>query len=249
MSEQPRAKKAKSAGLERFRVRLPNLRDSRKYGMIGVPELVGFGASGVILIAVIASYFYFLTPARARLKTVQAEHARLEAKIVTAQQGVNMNASPQATVDEINQSLDSFESGSLLARSQGRLELYSRLNEMLRRHKLRNTAGPVYAPLDALGGPGAPATAARAGNARWQSLYPGISISVTVEGPYADLRRFLSEIESSKHFVVINAVEFEGVSGDKSENGPTLVSLRLDMSTYFQRDGALAETISQTGSR
>ena len=58
-----------------------------------------------------------------------------------------MNASPQATVDEINRSLANFENGALLVRSQGRLELYSSLNEMLRRHKLRNTAGPVYAPL------------------------------------------------------------------------------------------------------
>ena len=238
MNEQPTVQKAKGVGREQIRARVKLIRDSRKYSMLGAPELVGLVASGIILLAVVASYFYFLTPAQARLKSIQNESERMRTRISAAQQGVDQNASPQATVDEINQSLERFENGALLARSQGRLTLYANLNEMLRRHKLRNTAGPVYSSLEALGGPGAPSTAAQAGNARWQSLYPGISISVTVEGPYADLRRFLSEVESSRHFIVINAVEFEGVSDANSQTGATLVSLRLDMSTYFQREGA-----------
>ena len=206
--------------------------------MLGVPEMVGLACSGIILVAVIVSYFYFLTPARARLKSIQEENARLRTRIVAAQQGVDLNASPQATVEDINQSLDRFEREALLMRSQGRLDLYAKLNDMIRRHKLRNTAGPVYATLEPLGGPGAPATAARAGNARWQSLYPGISISVTVEGPYPNLRRFLTEVETSRHFIVINAVEFEGVTDANSQSGASIVSLRLDMATYFQRGGA-----------
>lgn len=217
--------------------------------MLGVPEIVGLAASGIMLLAVVASYFYFLTPAQARLKSIQNESEQLRTRISAAQQGVDPNASPQATVDEINQSLEKFESGALLVRSQGRLDLYANLNEMLRRHKLRNTAGPVYSPLVPLGGPGAPATAARAGIGRWQSLYPGISISVTVEGPYAELRRLLSEVESSRHFIVINAVEFEGVSDANSQSGTTLVSLRLDMSTYFQRESASTDAMPQTDTR
>ena len=217
--------------------------------MLGVPEIVGLTASVVILLAVIASYFYFLSPAQARLKSVQNESERLRTKIHAAERDVDLNASPQASVDEINKSLEKFESEALLVRSQGRMDLYANLNEMLRRHKLRNTAGPVYSSLEPLGGPGAPATAAQAGNARWQSLYPGISISVTVEGPYAELRRFLSEVESSRHFLVINAVEFEGVSDANSQTGATLVSLRLDMSTYFQRASASTDVTSQTETR
>lgn len=249
MSELPKNEKTKGVGRKQIRARMQHLRESRKYGMLGVPEIVGFVAGGIILLAVVASYFYFLTPAQARLRSVQNESERLQTRISAAQQGVNMNASPQATVDEINQSLKEFENGALLVRSQGRLDLYANLNEMLQRHKLRNTAGPVYSTLEPLGGPGAPATAAQAGNARWQSLYPGISISVTVEGPYAELRRFLSDVESSRHFVVINAVEFEGVSDANSQTGATLVSLRLDMSTYFQRENASTDATSQTDSR
>lgn len=246
MNEQPKTVKSKRVSGEHIRARVKTIRASRKYAMLGVPEIAGLVASGVILLAVIASYFYFLTPAQSRLKALQSESEKLQTKINTAQQGVDLNASPQASVDEINQSLVKFENEALLVRSQGRLDLYSTLNEMLRRHKLRNTAGPVYATLDPLGGPGAPATAARAGNAKWQSLYPGITISVTVEGGYADLRRFLREVESSKHFIVINAVELEGVSDANSQEGAALVSLRLDMSTYFQRENVSRDAVSTT---
>lgn len=217
--------------------------------MLGMPEMVGLVISVVILVIALASYFYFLTPARARLKAAQVENERLSTRIATARNGVDLNASPQATVDEINESLHRFERETLLARSEGRLALYAKLNDMMQRHKLRNTAGPVYAALDALGGPGAPATAARAGNARWQSLYPGISISVTVEGPYSDLRRFLSEVETSRHFIVINGVELEGVTDANSQSGATLVSLRLEMATYFQRAGAAIEATSVAQTR
>lgn len=249
MSQLPKKEKTTTLARKQIGVHVRKLRDSRKHAMLGVPEIIGLACSGVIVVAVIASYFYFLTPQRAHLKSVQDESERLRVRIAAARQGVNPDASPQATVDEINQSLERFEREALLGRSQGRLQLYAQLNEMLQRHKLRNTAGPVYAVLEPLGGPGAPATAAKAGNARWQSLYPGIGIGVTVEGPYANLRRFLSEVETSKPFIVINAVELEGVTDADSPNGATLVSLRVDMATYFQRENAATEALPDSGTQ
>lgn len=248
MSENaPQEKNAAAAARgQQIRVRLNQLRRSRQHGMFGVPEIVGLAASGVMLLAVIFSYFYFLTPARARLKTAQAEGSKLQDRVRRAQEGVDLDASPQSTVDEINQSLAKFENEALMQRSQGRMDLYGQLNEMMRKHALRNTAGPVYTSLEQLG-PNAPASAAaKSGNARWQSLYPGIGIAVTVEGPYANIRRFLREIEASRQFLIINAVELEGVTEGDSQTGAALVSLRLDMATYFQRgSNAAAMTDAQ----
>jgi hypothetical protein len=67
------------------------------------------------------------------------------------------------------------------------------------------------------------------------------------------VRRFVRDIESSRQFLIINAVELESVtqSGVAAEAAPTtpgspatsggratLVSLRLEMATYFQRPKA-----------
>jgi hypothetical protein len=238
MSE-PQPVPEKAVRREQIRVRFDKLRQSRQQGMFGIPEIAGLAASGVMLLAVLFSYFYFLVPAKAREKSTQADRARLQERVRLAQVGVDMDASPSATVDEINLSLETFERQALMQSVQGRMELYGQLNELMRRHSLRNTAGPVYAPLEPLGTT-APAGASKAGNARWQSLYPGVSIAVTVEGQYTNLRRFLREIEVSKQFIIVNAVELEGVTETDTATGATLVSLRLDMATYFQREGVQA---------
>ncbi|HEY0546101.1 MAG TPA: GspMb/PilO family protein [Pyrinomonadaceae bacterium] len=248
-SHPPQTEKTATVGREQLRVRVEQLRRSRQHGMFGVPELVGLAASGLMLLAVVFAYFYFLTPAQARSKAIEAERAHLQERLRVAEAGINPNASLQASVDEINQSLEKFESEALMQRATGRMDLYGELNAMMRKHGLRNTAGPVYTALDALGSPGAPTTAAKTGSARWQSLYPGIGIAVTVEGPYANLRRFLREVEASKQFIIINAVELEGVSDANSQTGAALVSLHLDMATYFRRESAPTDLTPASATR
>ncbi len=82
---------------------------------------------------------------------------------------------------------------------------------------------------------------------KWQSFYPGVSVMVTVEGSYENIRRFIRDVERSRQFLVINEVELQRAdqnSGPVSAEGATpgsrgsLVSLQLNMATYFQRDNA-----------
>ena len=71
---------------------------------------------------------------------------------------------------------------------------------------------------------------------------------VTVEGSYQNLRRFVRDIERTRHFVVINQVELQRAENSAqlpadSETGGTrgsLVSLQLNMAMYFQREDAVA---------
>jgi len=90
----------------------------------------------------------------------------------------------------------------------------------------------------------------KAANTKWQSVYPGIAISVTLEGPYQNLRRFVHDIEASKQFIIINTVELEpatesnqAAEATSGAGKPSLVSLRVEMTTYFQRNGA-AENVT-----
>jgi hypothetical protein len=125
------------------------------------------------------------------------------------------------------------------------MALYVELNELMRRNALRNTAGPAYTVLVPLGTKQA-ANTVKQGDARWQSVFPGIGVSVTVEGSYQNLRHFLRDIETSRQFLIINAIELETGNqyntvalGDAATpppgQRPAIVSLRLEMATYFQR--------------
>jgi len=242
MNEQPPAS-PRPLARDRIHVRLNRLLVSRQRRMFGIAEMIGLAGSALILIAVIISYFYFLMPARSRLASLQLERSRLQNQLRNEEDVVRQDQSTEATVENIRQSLDDFESKRLTGRNQGRMDLYHVLNEIIRKNGLRNTSGPTYTTLDPAGSKTS-VSAVKSASTKWQSVYPGIAISLTVEGQYQNLRRFVRDVEASKQFIIINAVELERATetnvaapdgGSTAGVRGSLVSLHLDMATYFRR--------------
>jgi Tfp pilus assembly protein PilO len=228
-----------------FSARFNRLRVSRQSGIFGLAEIIGLAGSLLILVLVVVAYLYFLVPARSRRATLELERARLQSQLRNSQDVLIRGQSTDATVHNITQSLEAFETTGLVEANRGRMSLYDSLNNLIRKNGLRNTSGPTYTALEPIGSK--TSAGSRAANTKWQSIYPGISISVTVEGPYQNLRRFVRDIETTKQFVIINTVELERATESNiaatSESGvagahSSLVSLRLEMTTYFQRGGA-----------
>ena len=234
-------------------IRLVKLRTAPGLSLIGLPELIGLAGAALIAILTIFAYFYFYLPAQSRLKSLNTERARLQSFLRTSQSNFQQNTTVREQVDKINASMSDFETNWLANASSGRMSLYATLNNLMKSNGLRNTAGPSYTPLDPIGSKGQvqPTTSAeKQSNAKWQTIYPGIAVSVTVEGPYQRVRRFVREIESSRQFLIINEVELESVTqsgvateppmaGGATGGRATLVSLRLEMATYFHRPEAV----------
>lgn len=230
-------------------ISIAKLRTAPGLSLIGLPELMGLAGAALIAILTIFAYFYFYLPAQSRLTTLQLERDRLRGFLRTSQSNFQQNTTVRQQVDKITGSMADFERNWLANPSSGRLSLYVTLNNLIKSNGLRNTAGPTYTPLEPTGSKGQvqPTTSAeKQSNAKWQTIYPGIAVSVTVEGPYQRVRRFVREIESSRQFLIINEVELEsvtqsGIASDPSTAGgptggrATLVSLRLEMATYFHR--------------
>lgn len=245
MSEQP-VPPRRTGGREMIRTRLETLNVSRQNGILGPAELIALAGSGLILVLVIVSYLYFLAPARSRVEALKLERARLQSQLQNSQTLVLQGQTTEAAVQTITQSLDGFESKRLVSSDPGRMGLYGSLNQLMKKNGLRNTSGPTYTPLDPAGQKSG-SSGAKTASAKWQSIYPGIAISLTVEGQYQNLRRFVRDLEADKQFIIINSVELESATDTNNatpvEGNPattprgTLVSLRLEMATYFQRSG------------
>lgn len=239
---------------ERMRVRLQSFNSSRGQRVLGTAEVIGLAGSLLILLLVVVSYLYFLVPARSRLSAREAERSQLQTQLRISQDAVSEGQTTEARVLDITQSLDDFE-GKLAGANSGRMGLYDSLNSLIRKNGLRNTSGPTYTPLEQAGSK-AGATGTKSASTKWQSIYPGIAISVTVEGQYQNLRRFIQDIETNRQFVIINGVELERStetnalpSAEGEPTGaarPALVSLRLEMATYFQR-GTTEDTAINPG--
>ena len=216
----------------------------REQRIFGPAEIIGLAGSVLILLLVVVSYLYFLVPANSKLVGLQAQRSLLQTQLKDLQSMVKRGESTEASVQKINQSLDEFESDHLLGPDSGRMALYDSLNALIRKNGLRNTSGPTYTALESSTSK-ASSTGSRSANTKWQSVYPGIAISVTVEGQYQNLRRFIHDLEANQQFIIINSVELERSTETTNllpaEGEPTAgnrvspVSLRLEMTTYFQR--------------
>lgn len=255
------------AGQRQIRIRFDQLKRSSGLRVIGLPELMGLVVAALLALITVFTYFYFLAPAHFRLTSAQLERDRLQGQVHASRTNFEKETDASKAVKEINASLEDFEGNWLTTPATGRMSLYAGLNDLIRSNGLRNTSGPTYTPLQPLGTKPQvqpSASAETQSNAKWQSIYPGISVSVTVEGPYQNVRHFVRNIETSRQFLIINAVELESVTQTNAAtaevSGPkpaaplprggrvaspgiaqppgargTLVSLRLDMAIYFRR--------------
>ena len=218
---------------------------SRRGKMFGVVEIVALTGSCFVLALVLSSYLYFLAPARSRITSLNADRKQLETNLQTLDGVVHKEQNTKDNVDRVAASLEKFENAFLMRQDAGRLALYEELNRLIVKNGLRNTSGPTYTPLDPAGTKSA---SGKTVSTKWQSFYPGIAVMVTVEGQYQDVRRFIRDVERSKQFVVINEVELQRATqnnapasaaaeeGGGSGTRGSLVSLQLNMATYFQRD-------------
>ena len=250
------------------RVRFDRLKRSQALNVLGVPELIGLAAALVLALFTLFAYFYFMIPAQLRQKSLQDERVLVQAQVKGLQGNIGVDTTAHNAVDRIQKSLEDFESNRLAVSGTGRMSLYSELNDLMRSNGLRNTAGPSYSTLPPLGTKmvQSAASTGQQSSAKWQTIYPGIAVTVTVEGAYQNIRHFVRDLETNREFLIINAVELEGVTQSGAAQdlaaplaGPgrsaapgtapsgtrsTMVSLRLDLATYFQRSAANAPASS-----
>ena len=229
-----------------YRQRMSAFLESRRGKMFGVAEVVALAGSCLVLALVLFSYLYFVVPARSRISSLNADRQQLHTNLKTLDGVVNKEQNTQQTVDRVTASLNRFETENLMRPDEGRMESFAELNQLIVKNGLKNTSGPTFTTLDPAG---MKSSSSKSVITKWQSFYPGVSVMVTVEGSYENIRRFIRDVERSRQFLVINEVELQRAeqnSGPVSTEGAdsstgsrgSLVSLQLNMATYFQRPNA-----------
>ena len=248
MNPEPRIE-TQSRPARSYSTRMSEFLATRRGKMFGIAEVAALVGSLFVLTMVLLSYLYFLVPARSKVSSLRSDLEQTKTNLTTLDKLVGNNQNTKDTVDRIAASLNDFETKHLSQMEQGRMDLFKELNELIIKNGLRNTSGPTYTTLDPSG---TKSTSGKTVVTKWQSFYPGTAVMVTVEGEYQNVRHFIRDVERSRQFVVINEVELqrasqnnqpasaegEGGGGAGSGTRASLVTLQLNMATYFQRDGA-----------
>jgi Tfp pilus assembly protein PilO len=176
---------------------------------------VTLGIFSLLVVAIV--YFFLVVPPNQQLARDRSEAETLQFDQLTANSRFGDITSTETQVAKLISSEENFEANFLPPMSSGRNALYQRLNGLIAAYGLVNTSGPDYSPLDANEHTvqGEQQQQDR-GRDRFRSLFPGIYVSMTVEGSYQNLRRFVKELESGRDFVVVSSVQLE--PSDNSSN-------------------------------
>lgn len=181
-------------------------------GMWGPTEIAAVGVSVLTILGIAALYLFFVVPSNRELEQAKLDRDRFERERKEAQSKYGNISNTQEHVAKLLTSVDDFESNHLPLAANGRTALYQRINSLIVGYGLLNTSGPDFTPLETLAEPANVNTQGQSdetGRARFQSLFPGVYVTMTVEGSYQSIRRFLREIETGNEFVLISSVELE----------------------------------------
>ncbi len=199
---------------------VPKSRPRRIYaGMWGSTEIATAGLGLLAVLAVIILVVLVVLPAQKELEKNRAERDRLETELLSARGKYGDITDTETQVAKLITSVNDFEARFLPIAGNGRTALYQRINGLISAYGLVNTSGPEYTPLEISDERRGQTTETEQGRAKFQSLFPGVYVSATLEGSYQNLRRFIRDIETSEQFVVISAVEL--APAENNDNGNT----------------------------
>jgi hypothetical protein len=197
---------------------VPKTRPRSLYaGMWGRNEIatVALGIFAILVVAII--YVFLVIPSDRELAQHQSEADTLETEQTTANIRYGEQSSTTTKVNNVLASEENFEASYLPPEATGRNALYQRLNSLIDAYGLTNTSGPDYAQLATVDQQ-KPANGGDddKGRDRFRSIFPGVYVSMTVEGTYQNLRRFIREMESGREFVIVSAVQLEPSENERS---------------------------------
>ena len=223
-------------------------------GSWGRGEAVVVGSFGLVLLLCIAYLLFFVNPEKSAALERRTEVQALEKQLLEARERYGRITSTEEQVARLIGSADRFETGYLPAEASGKTALYKRISDLISGNGLINTAGPNYRGLElqeSQAQNGTETDEAQATSSRLRSIFPGVLVSVTVEGSYSKVRNFLRQLETSEQFIVISSVALEPsdrsqsasqvdeVSGSRSatKSRGDVVSLKIEFAAYFRRPG------------
>ncbi len=226
------------------------LRDVIGRARLSAVEIVFLCAA--LLFAGFAAFFYFnqVQPLSSELAARQERIKGLKARLEKMDTDERKRRDQASNAEKILDSLRTFDA-YLKPDERGMTEIINEIDRLGQTHKII-VGDSIYRVeeaeqlVDENGNP----IPQPPNKDKKPKIYPNLGIDTTVIGDYPNLRRFLSELERSRQFLVINSLSFQG--GDEkivrqlAKGGKQLqlspeavpVSLKIEFDTFFQAPGA-----------
>jgi cell division protein FtsB len=223
------------------------LRDAVGRARLSRVEIAFLGAAILFASAVAIFYSYKVAPLSFAISARQRQIQEMRARIADLNTRQKKALDQASNAEKILESLRGFET-RLTPGESGMTQIINEIDALSATHKMI-TSDSNYRREDAdepkLDENGNPKL--QPGRNKAPKIYPNFSIETTVVGDYPNLRGFLSDLERSKQFLIVNSLSFQGgddrvlrqleKGGKKLDlSGPEAVpvSLKIELNTYYQ---------------
>ncbi|HEY8460085.1 MAG TPA: hypothetical protein VIM99_06870 [Blastocatellia bacterium] len=227
------------------------LRDAVSRARLSRVEMASLGAAIAFASAVAIFYSYAVAPLRFGIAPRHQQIQELKAYIERENIKEKNRRDQALNSQKILESLRNFDD-RLPPDERGMTQIINEIDALSVTHKVI-ASGSNYRPeeadevkLDENGNP-----KLQTARDKKPRIYPHLGVETTVIGDYPNLRRFISDLERSKQFLIINSLSFQGgderivrqlAKGGKqielSSSEAIPVSLKIELDAYFQPPSA-----------
>lgn len=188
----------------------------------------------VLLFLAFVVFYYFNTiqPEESKLQRARADLRAQQDRVQTQGQ---VQAAPVDTNKQALETLETFKAEYLRPFSPGRTLLHKEINEIAKKSSLTLVSDIKLEPEEGqlCGEPPKPGQEASAKGA----VFCRLNVAFSVAGTYDNLRTFISQIEKSRHFLVLNSIGLINQRSEEGEgarrNAPLGLILTIDMAAYY----------------
>jgi type II secretion system (T2SS) protein M len=214
---------------------------------LSVAEIAFLGAAIIFASGVALFYSYKVLPLGYMVSARQRQIKDLKTQIEKLNAEEKKRLAQAANAEKILESLGGFES-RLTPDERGMTQIINEIDALSSTHKVL-VGDSNYRPeaadepqVDENGNP-----KPRPNRDKKPKIYPNLGVETTVIGDYPNLRQFLSDLERSKQFLIVNSLTFQGgddrIARQFAKGGKQLqlssaesvpVSLKIELDTYFK---------------
>src|SRR5262245_16349064 len=230
-----------------FSQALSRARDVIRRARLSVVEIAFLGAAVLFASAVALFYSYKVLPLSYTVSARQRQIQDLKAQIKKLDDREKERLAQASNAERILESLSDFES-RLTPDERGMTQIINEIDALGVTHKILVSDSTYRVEVadepqfDENGNP-----KPRPNRDKKPKIYPNLGVVTTVIGDYANLRRFLSDLERSKQFLIVNSLTFQGddqrIARQLARGGKQLqlsspesvpVTLKIELDTYFK---------------
>ena len=218
-------------------------------------EVVSLVLLVLVVVGIFVVYSFFILPDQVRYVQLSNEVAANQTKITELQQQIVDPHALTAQFQEVRDSLDAFRGSVLKPRLTGRLEIIDAINRTTTETGVQLASAVEFRTQGTAAQEATDTKKRKRKGSDSQAehtivSYPSLGVAFSIAGSYQQLRSFISRLEASGQFVVIDGIKLDTsdasrvtVRGrgrrDVAPEPSGLVTLEIKMTAYFQPEASV----------